>query len=110
MLSSSAVRGTFFHMVFQQNCTQGHSGHMIKIYVLFFYHYCVNYVAFILCHVRDQSFSCFIVVVVLFFFSLFLVVHCCGMTLFCLSLVHFTGTTKKSEVSKAARRHKDSNK
>ena len=26
----------FFQMVFQQNCTQGHSGHMIKIYVLFF--------------------------------------------------------------------------
>ena len=37
----------FFHMVFQQNCTRGHSGHMINIYVLFFHHYCVNYLAFI---------------------------------------------------------------
>ena len=45
-----------------------------------------------------------------FFFSAFLVVHFCGMTVFCLSVFHSTGTTKKSEVSKAARRHKDSNK
>ena len=64
-----------------------------------------------LCHDRGLSCSCFIiVVVVVVFFSAFLVVHFCGMTVFCLSVFHSTGTTKKSEVSKAARRHKDSNK
>ena len=103
-------RNFIFRMIFQQNCTRGHSGHMIKIDVLFF--------SLLLCELSGCYFyvmtEAYLLVVLLllllFFFCSFPVVHSCGMTLFCLSLVHFTGTTKKSEVSKAARRHKDSNK
>ena len=102
--SSSAACRTFFSYGFPTKLYTGpFRSHDKNLCTFFFHHYCVKY----LCPDRGLSFSCFIVVV---FFSSFLVVHCCGMTLFCLSLFHFTGTTKKSEVSKAARRHKDSNK
>ena len=109
--SSSVISGTlFFVWFFQQNCSQGHSGHMIKIDVLFFSSLLCELSGFYFYVLTGAYLLVVLLLLLLFFFCSFLVVYCCGMTLFCLSLFHFTGTTKKSEVSKAARRHKDSNK
>ena len=110
--SSSAISGTFFGYGFPTKLHTGPFGSHDKNLCAFFFITTVWTIWLLfLCHDRGLSFSCFIiVVVVVVFFSSFLVVHCCGMTLFCLSVFHSTGTTKKSEVSKAATRHKDSNK